>query len=315
MYYIILKEVMQIMNFDKLIEKVEWFFSASKIVETLPDPVIFIDLSGYILKANKRACDCFRIPSVSVEKFNDIVRNGMDVIKDSLNKNKPVIATATVDGEEFFVELNASRRWDGYCLIIRDITKLTTEISTEKRIDKFNNEKNGMLVRVEEDIKSPLSSIIGFSKGLLDGLGGELSEKQEKYIKIINSGSNNLYSLVDKLFEFTYAESSLYEPEYKTFDVVEELKEIVKDCRNEILEKQLEINFDYSSLDKRMIYYDIKAFKKTFRNIIETSLGMTENGGISIKISIPDEETSISFGLHEDKQYIQILVKDTGIGV
>ncbi len=306
---------MQIMNFEKLVEKLEWFFSASKVIEMLPDPIIFVDLSGYILKANVRACECFDINGSNNEKFNDIIKDGSEMIKKSLNLKKPVVAMAMAKGQEFYVEMNASRRWDGYCLVIRDITKLTDEVSTEKKIDKFNNEKNAMLVKIEDDIKSPLTSIIGFSKGLLDGLGGDLSEKQKKYIQIINSSSAGLYSFVDKFLEFTYAESSQYEPEYRNFDVVEILKEITRDYEHEISEKQLGLTFDYEAIEKRTVYYDVKSLQKTFRNIYETSLSMTEKGGISIKIDYPDEETVMSLNLDENKSYVRILIKDTGIGI
>ena len=33
---------------------------------------------------------------------------------------------------------------------------------------------------------------------------------------------------MDKFLEFTYAESSLYEPDYQKFDVVEALKAVIK---------------------------------------------------------------------------------------
>ncbi len=67
---------------------------------------------------------------------------------------------------------------------------------------------------------------------------------------------------MDKFLEFTYAESSLYEPDYQKFDVVEALKAVIKDFEPAIDEKKLNFNFEYSGLEKRIIYSDLKAIKK-----------------------------------------------------
>lgn len=95
-----------------------------------------------------------------------------------------------------------------------------------------------MLVKLEGDIKSPISSITGFSQGLLDGIGGNLTEKQAKYIKIINSNSNDLYHFMDKLLEFTESESSLYKSMYQNFDVVQIIKGIASEFEKEIQNKK-----------------------------------------------------------------------------
>ena len=55
---------------------------------------------------------------------------------------------------------------------------------------------------------------------------------------------------MDKFLEFTYAESSLYEPDYQKFDVVEALKAVIKDFEPAIDEKKLNFNFEYSGLEK-----------------------------------------------------------------
>ena len=130
----------------------------------------------------------------------EIIKDGLNCISESVTKSRPILATASIPGRDFYVELNASKGWKGYFLSIRDLTKLTDEIFNEEKVIKFNGEKNAMLAKLENELKSPVTSISGFSKGLLDGLGGELSEKQAKYVKIINNNSEELYHFLDKFF-------------------------------------------------------------------------------------------------------------------
>ena len=308
---------MQIMNLEKIVKNLWWSLTAFNTINNMPDSIIFVNFQGEIEQANRKAYECFGFKNHLI-KIDDIIKGGIDIIESSVKHNKPVIATATSSGREFYVEINATRYNNGYCLSVRDLTRLTDEVATEEKIAKFNGEKNAMLVKLEGDIKSPITSITGFSQGLLDGIGGELTEKQAKYIKIINSNSNELYHFMDKFLEFTYAESSLYEPQFQNFDIVEAIKNQMKEFSSIIEQKKLSFEFDYDTIDKRTVYSDIKALQKIIHNILEVSIGMTETGYISINLKNPDERTALKFGVPAPEMlsgFIHLSIKDTGAGV
>ncbi len=311
---------MQIMNLEKLAKNIWWALTAFRAINDLPDSVIFVDSDGFVKRANRKAVECFGLvfDESSILKIEDFIKEGMEPVHNSIKYQKPVAATAMIPGREFYVELNAAKKGNCFCVTIRDLTRLTNEIVTEEKIAKFNNEKNAMLVKLEGDIKSPINSILGFSQGLLDGLGGELSEKQAKYIKIINSNSNDLYHFMDKLLEFTYVESSLYEPVYQNFDIVEMFKAVIKDFDAEVAAKKLVFDFDYEGIDKRTVYTDFKAIQKILRNILEVALSMTDSGYIIVKLKMPDEKTAARFGVASAdlfKGYMHLSIKDTGMGI
>ena len=308
---------MQIMKLSRLVKKVWWFLSASETIKNLPDSIIYADSSGYIIKANKSAIKCFGLENYSKipVRIKDIISEGMNAVNESLRKKQPVSAIGKTKGNDFYIELNAVRKWNGYYIVIRDVSKLTNELMTERKIERFNGEKNAMLSMIQEDIKSPINSISGFSKGLLDGIGGELTEKQQKYIKIINSNATDLYTYLDKFIEFSCVESSLYAAEYLNFDIISFTKDILKDYTNSFEEKKLLFNFDYTSIQNRTVYADKRAYEGILRNILETSYYMTEEGYITLSLKYPNEEDYINFGLSETKQYIQINIKDTSPGI
>ena len=307
---------MQIMKLSRLVKKLWWFLSASDTIKNLPDSIIYADASGYIIKANKSAIKCFGLENSKIPvRIKDIISEGMNAVNESIRKKQPVSAIGRNKDIEFYVELNAIRKWNGYYLVIRDVSKLTNELTTERKIARFNGEKNAMLSMIQEDIKSPITSISGFSKGLLDGIGGELTEKQQKYIKIINTNATDLYTYTDKLIEFSCAESSLYASECLNFDIISFTKEILKDYTSLFEEKKLLFNFDYTNIQNRTVNIDKRAYEGILRNILETSYNMTEEGYITLNLKYPNEEDFINFGLSESKQYIQINVKDTSSGI
>lgn len=314
---------MQIMNLDKFFKNVWWTLTAFRTIDELPDAVIYVDLVGNIKKFNKKAQEIFGLeegndPTVIIN-INDIIKDGSEHINESLDLSRPILATATILGREFYVEMNASQKGKGYCLSIRDLTKLTSEIFNDDKTLRFNGEKNAMLAKLEGDIKSPITSISGFSRGLLDGLGGELSEKQAKYVKIINTNAEELYHFMDKFLEFSKAESSIYEANYQNFDIIEMFKAVMKDYEQILEEKKISFDLDYESIEKRMAYTDSNAIKAAFKNIIEVALSMTESGFISVKITHPNEETCVKYDLsitaNKKSSYMQISIRDTGSGV
>ena len=310
------------MNLSKIAKNLWWTVTASKTIDNLPDSVVFVDTNGNITKFNKKAQEVFGLTETDIKpaiKFNNIVKNGMDYIQTSLQTSRPVLATATILDNEFYVEINASSNKSGYYVILRDMTKLTKEIINEDKTLRFNNEKNVMLTKIEDEIKSPLTSISGFAQNLLDGMGGELTEKQAKYLNIINSNAQEMHHFMDKLLEFSYAESSIYEPDYHNFDIVETVKTIIKELEPIIEEKKLSMEFDYEGIEKRAVWTDENAVKRIIRNILEVSISMTETGFVSIKLTHPDENTitkiNPEISPEQQKAFIQITITDSGAGV
>lgn len=308
---------MQIMNLVRLFKNLGWFFSSYYILNNLPDAVFVTDKDGLLVSYNKRAKELFGFVDGGFGKYHlqDIIKDYKSVLAKSLELFKPVLATAILPDREFYVELNAVSRFCGYHIVIRDLTSLTNEIKNEDKIIRFNSEKNAMLAKVEDDITSPLSSISGFSQGLLDGLGGELSEKQSKYVKIIHKNSTELSEFMDKLLSFSKVESSIYESNYKTFDVVELVKSLSKGFEEELSKKGVVFAIDGDSIANRNIYTDLNAFQDAYQNILEVANSMTEKGYISVELTNPQEDICAFFRIQNPKSYLHIIIRDTGVGI
>ena len=184
----------------------------------------------------------------------------------------------------------------------------------------MNKDKNIMLSKLTHDFKSPLQSIIGFSNALSDGLGGNISEKQEKYVKIINKNASELLYFMDKFFEFSKAESSLVKFDIKTFDVVNCVQEVIKANENLTNTKRLTVNFNFEELKNRPVTTDESVLKTVLQNIMETSVKSTEVGSINITLSNPEMELVVKSGLKifnnaTSASYLMISIKDTGMGL
>ena len=150
-------------------------------LNVLPDAVLQVSDSGDIICYNKKAAQILGLDeSETAINFSAVFENGFEHVKESAKTQKPVAVNTLSNDVKFYYEINVSENSLGYIVTLRDLTALTGELLNDDKVKRFNGEKNAMLSLLENDIKSPLTSISGFSKGLLDGLGGALTEKQEK---------------------------------------------------------------------------------------------------------------------------------------
>lgn len=307
------------MNFLNLFSGI----NLKEIIQKLPDAVFLTNCEGRILWTNTAAENMFNF---DIEEeidlyFDDFVNEGTTLASKSAEENTPMIAGAvTSDRTELFIEMNASLMEDQYIITIRDVTAMTKVLANAEKTGRLNKDKNLMLTKLTHEFKSPLQSIIGFSNALTDGLGGDVSDKQTKYVKIINKNASELLAFMDKFFEFSKAESSLQKFNIRTFNIINAVQDVLKN--NELLfsTKKLLVNFDFEELKNNTGTTDEIVLKTIVQNIIETSIKLTEIGSINIKLANPDIETLRRLGIdiiQEEKTeaYILISIKDTGIGL
>ncbi|MCD8378596.1 MAG: hypothetical protein LUB59_07410, partial [Candidatus Gastranaerophilales bacterium] len=154
----------------------------------------------------------------------------------------------------------------------------------------INNDKNVFLVKLANEFNSPIQSIIGFAQGILDGLGGEVSDKQVKYVNIIKKNSSELLYFFNKLVELSQSEGNLLSNDAKLFNIVTALDTIVKANRHYYNDKAINIHFEVNDNLKKTVYQKETAFKLMMQNIIETLMREIDMGNVYVNLSDADED-------------------------
>lgn len=302
------------------------FFSdinTKDVLQYLPDAVFVVDENtGDILWANERAAIIFEtsVRNLKETNFNDIVVRGMELAEQSSYKDVAVIGGAVIGDREFFVELSANFLDGQYFITIRDVTEMTNILTQAEKTGRLNKDKNLMLTKLAGEFKSPMQSILGFSQALSDGLGGDINDKQRKYVKIINKNANELLYFMNKFFEFATVESKLYETNMRVFDVTELIQNVINDNEVTIATKKLNININADNIFDKFIYSDENALKIILQNIFEISMKLTDIGNISFDLYNPSVVEVQNTGINliknaTDTSYLQIRVADNGVGI
>ena len=271
------------------IKKILFKTNSFDVEKSLPDAVIFISGDGKIQWVNDVASEIFDTPKMHLLTSNiiDFIETGVNIVIAASAVRRPVIAKFS--DKEIYFDMTAREIEEGYVINLRN-TNGDSSAEQEEEPSVINREKNNFLIKLANDLKSPIQSIVGFSQAMADGLGGQMSEQQEKYIKIINKNSSDLMYFVGKLLEHAQTESCLKAPCNKTLDIVSLVNSVVK--YNEQLYKGKDVNIQIKpeELFKKTILSDSDILKNILQDILEVILKSIDMGEIIISLSNPDSE-------------------------
>lgn len=271
------------------IKKILFRTNSIDVEKALPDALVLCAKDGKIQWVNDAAAEIFETSKMHLltSNISDFIENPMNLISSSIIMHKPVITKFA--GKEIYFDMTVKEIAEGYVLDFRDAVQ-NSLVAEENNVEEINREKNNFLLKLANDLKSPIQSIVGFSQAMADGLGGEMTEQQEKYIRIINKNSSELMYFIGKLLELSQTESALKEPDKKTLDVSALVNSVVR--FNEQLYKDKEVKIVIKSEDdfKKTISTDEEILKNILQDVLEIILKSVDMGEISINLSTPNDE-------------------------
>lgn len=296
------------------IKKILFRTNSIDVEKALPDAVVFCNREGKILWVNDKAAEIFETSKMHLltSNISDFIENALNLITSSVIMNNQVITKLTTS--ETYFDMTSKEIEEGYVLDFRDSVNTVEEIVTNSEEDykEINRDKNCFLLKLANELKSPLQSIVGFSQAMADGLGGSMSEQQEKYIRIIKKNSSELMYFITKLLELSQTEAELTRPEIKTFDVTSTINSVVRFNEQLYKDKDLRWNISVKENMKKTIASDEEIIKTILQNVLEVILKSVEMGDISISLSIPNEEFLSSKNL-SGSDYIMISVSSSAL--
>lgn len=297
------------------------------IFEIFPDGILVVSMDGKILDINNKAVKILGFNKLEIigSYFSQFIQGGSVLLNKLVQTGTTSITkAATNKKEDIFVEVAAAKNeeFDKVYVSIRDITanyKMQNMINGEYEIaKKIIDEKNTFLTNISGEIFSLLNSVTNFSKALNDGVAGELNDKANKYVSIINKNSNDLSYDLTLLFKYFEVESNLYNYEYRNFDLADLLTSIAKNYEVLFAKKKLNFTYDFSSFLTRSSSLDPLAIEAFIKAILDVSLKSTDIGTISMNVGNPPIEFLQEKNIEAEdenvkKQYALFEIKDSGL--
>lgn len=181
---------------------------------------------------------------------------------------------------------------DEFSAMAANLNKMSSDI--RKLMDKereAERTKNELITNVAHDLRTPLTSIIGYLE-LLAGNTQIPQEMQHKYIEIAYSKSRRLEKLIEDLFGFTKLNYGKIAMHIGQIDIVKLLEQLLEEAYPNFEEKNLSYDLQ-SNVPAKIISADGNLLARLFDNLIGNAIKYGADGK-RVLVKIHGEEDTVT---------------------
>lgn len=272
------------------------------VINNMGNGLVLIDEKGYILLVNRAFVETFggkqneyigylyhdAIPYTTIHEtvqkiymFEETLSETF-VLPVNIDRKHLEVTGAPIFSEE--------RKWKGVVLVFHDISEL-------KHLEQMRKD---FVANVSHELKTPITSIRGFSETLLDGAMKD-EKMLEQFLHIILKESGRLQSLIQDLLELSKLEREDFLLNVEEIDVQRLLKDLLPIVEQHAEQKQVKL--DAVVKGETYIQGDSSRLKQVFMNLMTNAINYSGDQGL------------VSLEFKELKDRVRISVSDNGVGI
>lgn len=215
------------------------------------------------------------------------------------------VASNRKDGAAIYLSLSVSPitgidgKIAGFLRVAKDITE---KKRYERRLKELDKLKSDFVSNVSHELRTPLTAIKGSVDNMLDGLTGDLNEKQSRYLVRIKSNTDRLARLINDLLDLSKIEAGI-KLKPTNLDLATIAREVIESLRPLAAEKLITITIESleSALDA---WADPDRIAEILMNLLGNAIKFTPNDG-TVSLSLQRNGT----------EWVEVSVADTGPGI
>ncbi len=252
-------------------------------------PVFLLDLhtSGGTMRGCCRRISATRYVVVEAELGDGIDRTSQSLIEACAG----VVAQEIVSKEQLH--------------FADELTQQRDEL--QRKVDALvhaNSVKDTFLATITHELRSPLSTVVGVTEALMEGVYGELTPAQGESVGDACEAARHLLSLISDLLDLSSArlgEMDLVMEEYHVEDLLRSVQSIMREMATR---KQLALTLQIPQ-ERVVLLGDVRRMKQVFVNLLGNAIKFTPQGGyVTVRVE-PDRAMDA----------VRVHVEDSGIGI
>ena len=170
--------------------------------------------------------------------------------------------------------------------------------------------KSEFLANMSHELRTPLNHIIGFSEMMVDRRCGDLSDRQQRYLKNVLMSGRHLLELVNDILDLAKVEAGKLELECSAVDIRNLLNNSVAMVKEKALKHDIRISVHTDGIPEQ-INADERKLKQILYNLLSNAVKFTPDGG-QIDIAACRRNGADTT---DGAEAIEVQVADTGIGI
>ena len=173
------------------------------------------------------------------------------------------------------------------------------DITDQKKAEEA---KDRLLSNISHELRTPLTSIEGYAKFMLSGKIGDVSEKHEKCLTIIDEESNRLRTLIDNFLDLIAIDSEGLKMDVKEISVGQIIEQLISSLGMELEKKEISVSREVAP-ELGYVRGDEERLHQLFSNLLTNAIKFTPKGG------------EVIIKAKKKRNYIVVCVQDSGVGI
>ncbi|HSV43179.1 MAG TPA: PAS domain S-box protein, partial [Candidatus Bathyarchaeia archaeon] len=179
---------------------------------------------------------------------------------------------------------------------------ITERRIAEERMLEAINMKSEFISIVSHELRTPLTAIKESINIVAEGESGALNQGQHKFLGIAKRNVDRLGALINDVLDYQKLDMGKLNFEWEDLDVRPLVLEVVKTMDIVAQNKGLRLEVDLPGGEIPKVHIDAGRIIQVLNNLLNNAIKFTEHGLVRVELKIHPSA-------------VQVLVKDTGIGI
>lgn len=172
---------------------------------------------------------------------------------------------------------------------------------TAEKLKEVDQLKNQFMANMSHELRTPLNSIIGFSRVMLKGIDGPLTDMQETDLGAIYDSGRHLLALINDILDISKINAGKMEVVFEPVDLKPMIQSVMSTAMGFVKDKPIKLLTDVPE-DLPQVVADARRIRQVLTNLLGNAGKFTEEGSIKVAAAYDDYQVIVS-------------VQDTGIGI
>lgn len=225
----------------------------------------------------------------------------------------PLRLRGQIIGALDFFEMERYRQWseedialveavaDQVALAVENARAYEEIQKTAVQLREVDELKSQFLANMSHELRTPLNSIIGFSRVLLKGIDGPLTELQRADLNSIHNNGQYLLGLINDILDLSRIEAGKMELVFEPADLSPIIDGVMTSVIGLVKDRPITLVKEVAD-DLPIVRADTTRIRQVILNLVSNAAKFTEEGTITLRA-------------WADSEYITISITDTGIGI